>query len=265
MNTTVKLALYLILTIVACVFGYFAYSNYSKLMRNGAAKAEEVIPDVPALKREHVETASGYGEVVAFGAVFFIAIVGLGLLVGHDVSSFFGNRAVKVLYNDEGEGMDNPDYEVAEQAWANGDYLESIRLMREYLEKNPREQHVALRIAEIYEKDLRNQLAAALEYEEVLKQKLPADRWGWAAIHLCNLYFRMGQSEKADTLLRRIVSEYPETAAADKARQRLAQMDGTGNEPDQAANSSQASAPQPNPEPEQGGRELPPGFTLKKQ
>ena len=56
--------------------------------------------------------------------------------------------------------------------------------MREYLLKNPREQHVSLRIAEIYEKDLANPLAAALEYEEVLKQKLPAERWGWAAIHL---------------------------------------------------------------------------------
>ena len=60
--------------------------------------------------------------------------------------------------------------------------------MRDYYNKNPREVHVALRIAEIYEKDLNNHLAAALEYEEVLKKKLPAERWGWAAIHLVNLY-----------------------------------------------------------------------------
>src|SRR2546429_1455339 len=45
-----------------------------------------------------------------------------------------------------------------------GNFLEAIQLMRDYLKQNPREQHVALRIAEIYEKDLQNFLAAALEY-----------------------------------------------------------------------------------------------------
>src|SRR5437764_6258662 len=110
--------------------------------------------------------------------------------------------------------------------WANGDHLEAIKIMREYLAKNPREQHVAIRIAEIYEKDLNNNLAAALEYEEVLKHKLQPERWGWAAIHLCNLYFRLNQEQKAHDLLRRIVNEYPTTPAAEKARKRLEQVDG---------------------------------------
>ena len=43
---------------------------------------------------------------------------------------------------------------------------------REYLNKHPREQYVALRIAEIYEENLNNPLAAALEYEEVLKKTM---------------------------------------------------------------------------------------------
>ena len=117
--------------------------------------------------------------------------------------------------------MADPDYEAAEQVWADGNYLEAIQLMRDYLKKNPREQHAAIRIAEIYEKDLNNNLAAALEYEEILKQKLQPERWGWSAIHLCNLYFRMNQSDKAVALLRRIDAEYGETAAAGKARKRL--------------------------------------------
>src|SRR6266540_2284702 len=95
------------------------------------------------------------------------------------------------------------------KGWADGHHLEAIRLMREYLQKNPREQHVALRIAEIYEKDLQNYLAAALEYEEVLKHKLPPERWGWAAVHLCNLYTsKLNHSDKAIILLQRIVTEY---------------------------------------------------------
>src|SRR5204862_8000866 len=87
----------------------------------------------------------------------------------------------------------------------------------------------ALRIAEIYEKDLQNYLAAALEYEEVLKQKLPPERWGWAAVHLCNLYTsKLNQSDKGIFLLQRIATEYGETAAADKARKRLAQLEEEG-------------------------------------
>ena len=115
---------------------------------------------------------------------------------------------------------------MAEHEWADGNHLEAIRLMRDYLKKYPREQHAALRIAEIYENDLHNYLAAALEYEEILTKKLPAERWGWSAIHLCNLYLKLDQQEKAVALLRRIDAEYGETAAAEKACQRLAMYDG---------------------------------------
>ena len=82
------------------------------------------------------------------------------------------------------------------------------------------------RIAEIYEKDLNNHLAAALEYEEFLKQKLPPERWAWAAIHLVNLYY--GKLDKPDqglALLWRIHREYGKTQAAAKARKRLNQID----------------------------------------
>jgi hypothetical protein len=94
-------------------------------------------------------------------------------------------------------------------------------MMREYLKKNPREQFVALRIAEIYEKDLNNYVAASLELEEVLKKRLPAERWGRAAIHLCNVYSRMGQQDKMRALLERIARDYPKTSAAKKARKSL--------------------------------------------
>jgi hypothetical protein len=126
---------------------------------------------------------------------------------------------------------------------------------------------VAIRIAEIYEKDLQNNLAAALEYEEVLKHKLPEERWGWAAIHLCNLYFRLNQEQKGYDLLRRIVNEHPACSAAEKARKRLEQIEGTAATetlpfdapasapPSRKAAPSAASAPPSN---------LPPGFRPRK-
>jgi hypothetical protein len=227
MNRTLKVSLYVVLTITACLCGYQAYSHYTRLMSGVLDNAQVAPSDAPAAESKGGDAlvTRGYANVMTYGAVFFVSVVALGFLLGHDIAQHLGDRVLRGVHNDEGEGMSDPAYENAEQVWADGNYLESIQLMRDYLKSNPREQHVALRIAEIYEKDLNNNLAAALEYEEVLLQNLTPDRWGWTAIHLCNLYFRMNQPDKAVALLRRIDAEYGETAAAGKARKRLALYD----------------------------------------
>jgi len=176
-----------------------------------AAKAAAPATDVSAAR----------GSMITYLAAFVGSMIGLGLLIAYDVTQIVGTQAVDFLFNDAGEGQRDPEYERAEAEWANGKFLDAIQLMRDFLKKHPREIYAALRIAEIYEKDLKNPLAAALEYEEVLKQKLPAERWGWAAIHLCNLYSKLNQSDKALALLRRVADEYPKTGAARKARVRL--------------------------------------------
>src|SRR5919108_1874233 len=229
MNKGTKITFYVVLTACACVFAWRFTTNYSRLMDAGADAGDTDLINVPVRdyqkKAQPIKTDYPLG---AWGAGLVLSVLGLGLLLAHDLSQFFGNRVLKVLYHGD-EDLANPDYEKAEQEWAKGHYLEAIQLLRDYLKANPREQHVALRIAEIYEKDLLNYLAAALEYEEVLKQKLPPERWGWAAIHLCNLYTsKLSQSEKAVALLRRIDAEYGGTAAAGKARERLAQLEAEG-------------------------------------
>jgi TolA-binding protein len=161
------------------------------------------------------------GRMIAYLAALVGTLMGLGLLITYDVTHLVGGSVSNYLFYDLSEAVRDPVYERAEAEWANGHYLEAVQLMREFLKENPRELHAALRIAEIYEKDLKNDLAAALEYEEILKHKLPAERWGWAAIHLCNLYSKLAQQPKARALLRRIVEEYPRTAAAKKARAHL--------------------------------------------
>ncbi len=167
------------------------------------------------------KTGKKGGSMIGYLAAFVVVLIGLGLLIAADVTAYMGSQTVDFLFDDKGVGARDPAYENAEQIWAQGKHLEAIQMMREYLRDHPREQYVALRIAEIYEKDLRNFLAAALEIEEVLKQKLPADRWGWTAIHLCNIYTKMGQQDKTLVLLQKIVDDYPKTAAAKKARSRL--------------------------------------------
>jgi TolA-binding protein len=194
---------------------------------------------------------------------FFLSVLALGGFIAWDVSNYLGNRSLRVLYNDDGVGMKDEAYDKAEEEWKKGQPLDAIRLMREYLNKNPREVHVSLRIAEIYEKDLNNNLAAALEYEDILTKKLTPDRWGWSAIHLCNLYFKLNNEQKAYALLQRIVKEYGETPAAEKARKRLNEVDPSllaeADAPDASAGSASAA-----PAADEPKSNLPPGFRPKK-
>jgi TolA-binding protein len=186
------------------------------------------------------------------GALALVAVLVLGLLVGRDVSGYLTHRVHREIYGEASEPEGDPEYDEAERVWANGDHLEAVRLLRDFLKKKPGKLHAAFRIAEIYEKDLRNPLAAALEYETILRHRFEPERWGWAAIHLVNLYNRLGQEAKAEALLRRILDEYPRTEAAAKARERL-------GEPPPPAPGEEAPPP-----PEDGQFHLPRGFKPKK-
>ncbi|MCW5558400.1 MAG: hypothetical protein KIT22_11290 [Verrucomicrobiae bacterium] len=207
-------------------------------------------------------------------ALFVLFFLALGGLVAWDISQYFGNRAGRAIMAEDWIERKDPQYEKAEEEWSKGNHLDAIALMREYLAKNPREQHVAIRIAEIYEKDLGNHLAAALELEEVLTKRLPKERWGWTAIRLSNLYSgRLSQPDKALALLNRIVTEYPATAAAKKARARLGipEPEETVETPEAVPATSVApeveeiaeEAPPPPPDPEPPSN-LPKGFRPKK-
>lgn len=200
--------------------------------------------------RDRSREARG-GFSMVWGAVALGAILALGVLVGREIAGYLTQRVHREIYGEASEPVGDPEYDEAEQVWARGDHLEAVRLLREFLKKKPHKLHAAFRIAEIYEKDLKNPLAAALEYEAILNQRFEAERWGWAAIHLVNLYNRLGQTEKAEATLRRILAEQPHTAAAAKARERLGEPLASG--PTEAA-----------PAPEDGQFHLPPGFRPKK-
>jgi hypothetical protein len=221
---TFKVTLYVVLLVASCSFGTAFHHHYNRFMNDRASKVEADITD-PKLQFTARTTvlASDFPRLMFLGAVFFVSVVSFGVLFSHDVTEIVAGHTVKALYDDEGEGLITPEYELAEEQWADGNFLGAIQLLREHLKKNPNEQHAALRIAEIYEKDLQNPLAAALEYEEVLKQNLEPERWGWTAIHLCNLYYKVDKQSEATDLLKRVVLGYGQTAAAEKARKRLEQ------------------------------------------
>ena len=211
-------------------------TNVAAEITNTAAEATNVTAEVTNAvtpKRKAIQadntiagaSTASYSKMISYGLLCAAGFVGFAFLFARDVSHLFAHKAEQALFADDGAPAD-PEYEQAEELWKDGKHLEAIQAMRDYLKKHPREQYVALRIAEIYEQNLFNPLAAALEYEEVLKKNLPPERWGWAAIHLANLYSgKLNQPTKAIDLLHRIDSEYGNTTAANKARERLMQID----------------------------------------
>lgn len=229
----------------------------------GRAGAEEPVVadrDKPAGDKPGAASPSprGRSSLGLYGAVGLLAVLGLALLAGYDIARFAGQRAQRFLGEDDPYKETDREYEEAERLWANGDHLGAVHGLREYLKRHPRRVHASFRIAEIYEKDLHNPLAAALEHEEILTRRLTPERWGWAAIHLCNLYYRLDQPAKAEALLQRIVTEYGTTQAARKARKRLGlpeDVPAEGTEPVEV----------PVEEPADDGRfRLPPGFRPRK-
>ena len=203
---------------------------------------------------------------------FVLGMLGLAGLLAWDVSQFVARKAAHGLGVDLAPIQGDPEYDAAEEAWANGDHLGAISLLRDFLKRRPNQQHAALRIAEIYEKDLGNHLAAALELEEVLQKRLPREKWGWTAIHLANLYSgKLNQTDKALELLHRIVDTHPETSAARKARQRLgipepqepAMVPRTPASTDEVPSTDASGPGEPVPAPEDDS--LPKGFKMKKK
>ena len=248
MKPGLKITLYVVLTSLAIwtSVGFVrAYRTSTQAVAQPADSDSDVRRSVRDPEAQHRMGVYGFGAVVC--------LIGLGLLLSRDATGWFAHQATDFLYNDNAVGVHNPDYDHAEEMALQGDYMEAIRLLREFLKANPREIYAQIRIAEIYENELKNYLAAALEYEEVLKHKFNADRWGWAAIHLTNLYSgKLDKPEAALTWLRKIAEDIPNTGPARKARERLGLPEPTDTpaEPQPAAGGT-------------GG--LPPGFSPKKR
>ena len=194
-------------------------------------------------------------------AGFVGSMLALAILLGWDVTQWVASRSTQALGVDLTPIQNDPEYDAAEAEWAKGNHLDAINLLRDFLKRNPSQQHAAIRIAEIYEKDLGNFLAAALELEEVLTKRLPREKWGWTAIHLANIYSgRLNQADKALATLDRIVRDYPDTAAAKKARQRLGLPDPVDLPAGEMAAENLAQEPE-----DDGNPAMPKGFKPRKR
>src|SRR5437773_10090365 len=127
MNIRTKIGLYILLAVSASVFTWGFRSNYSRLMAGGDLETDTDLTNVkvPDYQKKAAPVRTDY-HLGAWGAGLVLSLVGLGLMVAHDVSGLVGSRALKVLYSDD-EGLASPDYEKAEEEWATGNFLDAIQ------------------------------------------------------------------------------------------------------------------------------------------
>jgi tetratricopeptide (TPR) repeat protein len=198
-----KAAFITVATLAVAVACWFAYERILLLHQNGGA--------------------SRFRMLLSLG--FLVAtLAALVLICAADMSRIFKGRAEKWMLQGAVAAGPVPELEEAERLRAAGRPLDAIGAIREYLQEHPYELHVMSRIAEIYRYDLNNDLAAALEYEELLKHKLPDDQWAWAALHLAKLYGRRNELDKSLELLERLNTEYGHTMAGRRAKKALEQV-----------------------------------------
>lgn len=245
MNIIVKIGIYLVLI---AGLAWTSWSGYqaSQQAAPKVSKYESELTSVPGSGNQPVTTVttnspSAGSESSSAGAepapqsqgkaqsrmitYFLLAalfLIILAFLVARDVATYSAEKAIEVIYNTEGGVTRSDEYEAAEEQYAAGNYIKAIELLKAYYSNNPSDVFAARRAAEIYEKDLQNYSAAAMEYEELLKLPLPPVRWGWMAIHLCNLYTgKLDNPDRAVELLQQIVMNHTDTPAGKKARERL--------------------------------------------
>ena len=170
-----------------------------------------------------------YMHILAHTVGFGVALVVIGLVAAHDFGHLLKFKLGKEVSYVNDRAARNAAYEHAEDVVLKGQTGEAIGLLKESVRQHPTHIHSILRIAELYDKELNDFKNAAQYYEELLKQKLPAEQWGWVAIRLANIYSgKLGRPDAAITLIKRLVATHPQTQAAAKARRRLAQIDRTG-------------------------------------
>ena len=190
-----------------------------------------LVPQIAA----HFERATGAdstpdaSRALALFAVYLITGIALALVVAWDVSHFFGWQAERLFLGGGSVASFTPVLWKAERLRKQTEPLEAIRALRDYLTAHPRQWRIAVRIAEIYQHDLANPLAAALEYEEILRRRLPRPARAWLMVRLAACYLLLRRTDESAEMFRRVMAEFPRTPAAGKAMRRLARMESGPN------------------------------------
>lgn len=158
---------------------------------------------------------------------YLLVSAALAVFLAREIAILCGGQAARLFLGGGRLGRFTPVFWRAERLRREAGPLDAVRVLREELVAHPRQWRLGVRIAEIYQQDLGNPLAAALEYEAVLQQRLPRPVRAELMVRLAACYLLLRRPDESAVLLRRVVEAFPRTAAAATAERRLARM----NEP----------------------------------
>jgi signal transduction histidine kinase len=169
----------------------------------------------------------------ALFSLYLVTGAALAMFVAWDVSQFLGWQAERLFLGGGRLPGLTPAWWKAERLCKSGQTDEAVRILRDASDSHPRQWRINVRIAEIYQHNLANPLAAALEYEELLKRRLPRPARAWLMVRLAACYLVLHRVEESAMKLRAVMEQFPKTPAAKKAEQRLARMESGGAIPGQ--------------------------------
>jgi len=160
----------------------------------------------------------------ALFALYLLIGTALGILMAWDASHLLGEFAGRLFVGGGRLPSVTPVLWKADRLRTQGQPLKAVHSLREHLRANPRQWYVAVRIAELYQHSLEDPLSAALEYDQLLKHRLPRSARAEILLRLaaCQLLLRKGNLSAST--LRELIGTFPRSKAAEKARRRLARI-----------------------------------------
>lgn len=186
-----------------------------------------VLPQIAASlhRATSLDSTADASRAYALFAGYLLIGGALAVIVAWDVSRFFGGIAGQLFWGGGRLPSITPAWWKAERLCREHRPVEAVQVLRDYLNSHPRQWRVAVRIAEIYQHKADEPLAAVLEYEELLKRRLPDSARAEILLRQAACYLLLRDTERAAAKLGEVIENFPATPAAEKARRRLARMD----------------------------------------
>ena len=171
---------------------------------------------------KHADAEANRFGALKFIGLFLLTALALAFLFAWDFCRLFADRAIDTLFDMNEQPEQAAVIQKAELLRRQGFPFEAIELLREHIHTHKRDTHAGAQIAEIYEEDLCNPLAAALEYEEMLKWRIRRERWAKLAIRAAVIYAGdLGRTDRCVELMREVIAKCPGTASAASAARRI--------------------------------------------
>ncbi|MBG89949.1 MAG: hypothetical protein CMO80_24045 [Verrucomicrobiales bacterium] len=262
MLLAVRLFIYLSLLFGTLWFGYATYRDYSLLMIDAVGsesesqkkaemetrlqkavepKAEDTPEDEAGIIdlslmvdeeedyraiRVNKNVSRHYVRLIGNTIAFCVLLTIAGFLCAQDFGDVLRFRMnQKIQYVDEASEL-NEDAEKGIYLMKRGKHQGALEILRKVVEQNPDAWEAQLCIAEHYDRTKENWTQAVSEYEDLLQMEMPAEKWGWTAIRLCNIYTgKLNEIGRPLLILKKLAIELPHTPAGVKAQKRLAMVE----------------------------------------